>query len=610
MERAEDNDPAGQYIQLPIALLHEWSSAATFAMAVEITAKWLPHLIEGTLASVALFNDDHTELELFPLDLDREFPFPTRVPLEYTSLSEVVRSGSVLHTPDISASSLPEAGPLSQLGIKSGLCAPLVSSGKCFGSLNISRTEVDAFSDDEVANFTGLAEVLGATLSRLQQLETERNLATTDSLTGLANRRSMLDLLSVSLNESPETTHVLFLDLTGFKQVNDAYGHHTGDEMLRRIARRLESECSPRHRVGRMGGDEFLVLCGEDTCQTSARDLGKQLIDAATKPLEIGSVVLQPRLSVGVATNAGGQTGISDLLAQADRAMYRAKRSNTTVVEVDDELRREGELVARIDRELERAVADDEIEFFLQPVRDIRTGEILGAESLVRWNHPVAGFVPPPLLIERAEATDRIDMFTTWAIDKVAEMLTATRRLNPAYHDKQFAFNLSPRQLGWSDYVETHVAALERHGLIASDILIEVVESGMIEVETTAESTIRALASHGVHISLDDFGTGHNVISYFSRFPIDAIKIDRSLIAAMVDNPTVRTVVKGLTQIATELNITALGEGIETQHELDACIEVGMTVGQGYFLGRPMPFDAFNELLAFEFPGQRCANAA
>ena len=592
-------------VTLPLGLVRDWAAAQNFNEALDVLAIWLPELMTTDRASTTLFTSDRSGLEVFRLSGASAIPTGTILPLEGTSVGQVVQTRQVLNIPSLAEATYTLEKPgLLESGLRSVLNAPLLSSGECFGSLNVARKELDGFSETDELLLGGLAEVLGCALQMQRLLETERDFGNTDALTGLANRRSILDSLTAQLEVGESNSPVLFVDLDGFKVINDAYGHPTGDALLKELARRIIAVCEPDHSAGRIGGDEFLVLCGPGTSRAAALEVAHRLIESCQQPLQLGSIVLQPRLSVGLTVPADDGATVSELLAQADRAMYKAKRTGVSLVEADANLRHEADVIAAIDHDLDKAIATDAIEFHYQPIRHLRSGKILGCEALIRWFHPEVGLVPPPLLIERAEITGRIDAMTTWAIDRVARNLSWLRQQNSAFHDKAFGLNLSPRQFGWSEYVDTHIAVLKRYDLRPEDIVVEVVESGTIEVETTAETTIRALAEQGANIALDDFGTGHNVIRYFSRFPIHCIKIDRSMISSMVDHPTVRTIVKGLTQIATDLNIMALGEGIETRAELDACIEVGLKVGQGYFLDRPMPLCAFAELLSSEFPDQ------
>jgi len=575
-------------IRFPVGLIHDLSAATTSQQALDVVAHWLPGLLETARSSIAVFTPGGSSVEVLRLSGSSAIPTGTVLPIEGTMVGSVCSQAQMWNAPILKGMGKLDTDKLASVGIGSALNTPLVSAGECFGSLNMARVAEHGFSAKDEIVAASLGEIVGATLRTLQQIESERSAAHTDSLTGLANRRAILSLLNEHTSTRATGVVILFIDLKGFKAINDAYGHAHGDQMLQVMADRFLAAVAGAGTVGRLGGDEFLVVCKKHVDVTEARSLAQQIATKSTLSIRLNSVDVEPRLNVGLAVKVHESTTGKDLLAQADRAMYEAKRSGIAVVEVDKDLRLHADLLGAIDRDLDRAMESGEITFHYQPLRNLRTRAIFGCEALIRWNHPQFGLVPPPYLIERAEATDRIHALTTWGLDKVASDWAAFRTAHPEHANNSVAFNLSPRQLGWGDYVDIHMDVLGRHGLAPADIVIEVVESGLIEVETTAEKTIRDLAERGVQIALDDFGTGHNVISYFSRFPIHCIKIDKSMVQVMATNPQVRIVVKGLTQIAKELGIRALGEGIETAADFDACLSVGMDEGQGYLLGRPM----------------------
>ena|GEM_PF-2480108 len=590
----------GFSIRFPVGLIHDLSATRSRHDALDVVAHWLPSLLETARSSITVFTPDHRGLEVLTLAGSSAIATGTILPIEGTMVGQACTQAQLWNTPVTKGMGKLDTDKLSAAGLGSCLSAPLVSGGECFGSLNMARSNEDAFSRQDEVLAASLGEVVGSTLRTLRQIESERSAAHTDSLTGLANRRAVLSLLNEQTSTRETGVVILFIDLKGFKAINDAYGHAHGDQMLQVMADRFVTITGEAGTVGRLGGDEFLVVCEKRVDLHEARQLAKRIAHETTTPIRLNSVDVEPRLNVGLAVKVHESTTGKELLAQADRAMYEAKRIGAAVVEVDKDLRLYADLLGAIDRDLDRAMASGEITCHYQPLRNLRTRAIFGCEALIRWDHPQFGLVPPPYIVERAEATDRIHALTMWGLDKVAGDWASFRNMHPEYARHTVAFNLSPRQLGWSDYVDLHMAALERHNLSPSDIVIEVVESGLIEVETTAEKTIRDLAERGVQIALDDFGTGHNVISYFSRFPIHCIKIDKSMVQVMASNPQVRIVVKGLTQIARELGIRALGEGIETAADFDACLSAGMDEGQGYLLGRPMDIDELGRVAVLE----------
>lgn len=594
------SDPALASISFPVQLIHELSAATTTQEALDVLAGWLPQLIDSERASIAVFTETRDFVEVLKLTGSSAIPSGTMLPIDESVVGQACRNAKVINSPVMLGMDLLDTDQLVLAGMGSCLNAPLVGGGECFGSLNLARIAQHGFSSQDEILATSLGKVVGSTLRSLDQIESERLRARTDSLTGLANRRAILAVLTERLESEDHELSVLFVDLDDFKSINDAYGHGIGDEMLVELAHRFQECVEDEDVVGRLGGDEFIIICGHGRSQSAARELAHRIASECSAKIQTGSVDLEPRLSIGLSVKTQPGDTVADLLAQADRAMYEAKRTGQSVVEVDDRLRKYADLLGAIDRDMEGAMHRGELTFMYQPIRNLVSGAVLGCEALLRWDHPDLGLVPPPLLIERAEATGRIDALTEWALDEVAGTWAAFRAAHSEYADRWVAFNLSPRQLGGKSYVDLHMAALERHGLNSKDIVIEVVESGRIEVETTAENTLRRLAENGVEIALDDYGTGHNVIGYFVRFPIHCIKIDQSMVQAMDQSSVVRILVRGLCRIAKDLGIRALGEGIETQADLEGCIAAGATTGQGFLLGSPMSIEQLHEFVEVE----------
>lgn len=600
-------DSALASISFPVLLIHQLSAATTMQEALDVTATWLPQLMQSERASIAVFSESRDSVEVLKLTGSSAIPSGTVLPIEGTMVGRACRDSEVINTTVMADAGCLDTAQLASAGMGSCLNVPLVGGGECFGSLNMARVAENGFAENDEILAASIGKVVGSTLRSLDQIERERIRSRTDPLTGLANRRAVLALLTKRL-ERDHKLCMLFIDLDDFKSINDAYGHGVGDEMLIELADRFRNAMGDADVVGRIGGDEFVIVCGDGCDETEARNLAHRIAAECTTRIHTASVDLEPRLSIGLAAQTKPGDTVAGILAQADRAMYEAKRTGQTIVEVDQRLREHAELLGAIDRDMEGAFHNGEIAFVYQPIRDLLSGAVLGCEALIRWEHPDFGLVPSPLLIERAEATNRIDALTAWALDEVARTWAAFRAEHATYADRWVAFNLSPRQLGWKGYVELHMATLERHGLRSGDIVIEVVESGRIEVETTAENTLRELAAKGVEVALDDYGTGHNVISYFSRFPIHCIKIDQTMVQAMDESAVVRILVKGLCRIAEDLGIRALGEGIETRADLEACVSAGVRVGQGFLLGAPMTVEQLHDFVAVE--GEAGANGS
>ncbi len=298
------------------------------------------------------------------------------------------------------------------------------------------------------------------------------------------------------------------------------------------------------------------------------------------------------RVSIGVAFDNDHQS-VSALLNEADEAMYLAKRSAISIAFADSELRNRTATMAIVDRDVDIGLESNEIHFNYQPIRNLVTHEVMGAEALVRWDHAEMGAIPPPMLVQRVERTGRAEMFTEWCLRKVLSDLVLLRREVPWFHDKALSFNVTPRQLAWPGYADLHAELLEEFGLRPRDLILEVVEAEEIQVGDEAEQTLMKLAETGVISALDDFGSGHNALSYLTRFPIGAIKLDKSLVHSAIDPGPARKIVAGIAAMCADLGIVSLAEGVEDHAVAELCRELGISHRQGWFFSRPAPLGRF-----------------
>ncbi len=595
-------DPDRQFVRLPIGFVEQLGNATSLGDLLQATEEWLDALIRVDRASFTLTSDRPDERDVLMLHAiggHTVIPDRSTFPIDGSIVGQAFRERRVLNVANVADFDFEDTKRLTAAGLQSALVVPMVSGGRVFGTANVARYEEGLFTDDEVGNIRAVGSLIASYIWAHRQRETEHQAARIDALTGLLNRRAILEALSEQMHDDEIDPIVLFLDLDGFKATNDAHGHAAGDALLIEVSDRLKATSRDRDLVGRLGGDEFLIVCAPGTEHDGVEIFAKRLVDACSKPVTVGATRLTPRMSIGIATPGVGSNSTEDLLAEADHAMYEAKRSKDSIIVTDDRIRARADLMAAVDRDLERAMEEDEIGFYLQPIMSLNDPGIVGAESLLRWEHPEFGFVPPPLVLERVEATGQIEHFTRWSLNRVAADWARLQREVPLFENAKVAMNLNPSQLGLRRYVEWHMTALHRHGLRPCDVAIEVVESGQIEVNAQSETTLRKLSEQGVSIALDDFGTGYNALAYFTRFPIDAVKFDRSLITGMVHNEDVRIIVDGLVTICRQLGIISLAEGIETQEEMDTALSLGMDHAQGYFLGKPMPELFFREIGEF-----------
>ena len=438
-----------------------------------------------------------------------------------------------------------------------------------------------------------------------------------DSLTGLLNRDAVITELQHRLDggASRARTIVLFVDLNRFKQVNDAYGHEAGDHLLRVIGKRLEHGVRTGDVVGRLGGDEFVILSSvsvsdggsfikpddqaaeeTDAPTQDALQFARRLRAAVTQPVAYGDLTLQPEVSIGVTVQASDQSDAKRLIADADGAMYEAKTGSLVdggSITVSGPKSRD-RLTRRlaIAEDLENGWRTAQISFAFQPIRDLRTSEVLGAEAFARWNHPRFGSISPLDFLATLNTAEQLASFTKWSLDQICGQWADLRRRYPRFVDKAVSINIFPRQLTMPDFVAVHLDTLERHGLRVVDVLLEV-QDWERRSEPAVEESLRSLGNTGIPIVLDYFGVGYNAMEYLGRLPVVGFKVAPALTASLADSETTRAVVRGLLLTGAELGIATLSEGIEHPQQAIWSLDLGITWGQGYALGSPLPIAEF-----------------
>jgi diguanylate cyclase (GGDEF)-like protein len=575
-------------IALPPGFIRDISRAQNRVAVLQAAAEWLPRILGGERSSVALPHDDeHLAIHAIggTLVMSRGKPLP----IETSLVGQAFRRKEVVVIDDLELTDYGEATSLVAGGLRSAIVAPMVSGGRSLGTLNLGNAERGWFSEGDEQRISAIATLIASFMNVHDLVERERVRAATDDLTGLMARRSILGEVAAAVLGDEERPCLLFMDMDGFKAVNDTHGHQAGDEVLRVVTRRVERLLGPDDRVGRLGGDEFLVMVRDDPTGLRGRALADAIQASCSTPIALESVRIMPRLSIGIAAAETPETSADQLLLDADQALYTAKRTPGGIAQADDEIRKQALLIAIIDRDIDVALDCGSLDYHYQPIRCLETGRVLGAEALLRWRHPVCGPVPPPLLVERVEATGRVSAFTEWSLSRVASDLAYIRSLLPQTGELTFSVNLSRNQLAWDGCAASFLDACRAHGLQTTDLVAEVVESSEIQTGDAAEATLRQLAELGAAIALDDFGTGHNALGYFTRFPIHAIKFDRSLVRAMATDHKARQILRSLASMSRELGIVTLAEGVETDEEYGLAVAAGISHGQGWHFGRPMP---------------------
>ena len=397
----------------------------------------------------------------------------------------------------------------------------------------------------------------------------------------------------------------MFVDIDNFKVVNDSLGHDQGDRILIIIAARLSAAVRPGDTVARFGGDEFVILCDEVTDEAEAWIIAKRVEDAASAPLSLDGRDHLVTVSIGIALTTDGYTPSADLLRDADAAMYQAKadgraRSMTFALSM------RARAMHRLDTEmaLRRAITDGDLRVHYQPIIDIASGRIDGVEALVRWEHPTQGTITPDQFIPIAEETGLIVPLGEWVLGEACRQAQIWHQSHPELDQLNVSVNLSGRQINQADLIPVVTNILADTGLAPSSLVLEITESVLMSDPEASIVVLRSLRDLGIHLSVDDFGTGYSSLSYLKKFPVDALKIDKSFVDGLGTEGDDSAIVRAIISLAKSLGLQTVAEGVETPIQLKALTDLGADKAQGYFFSRPQPAATLTETLLAGFSHQ------
>lgn len=418
-----------------------------------------------------------------------------------------------------------------------------------------------------------------------------RYLAHHDALTNLPNRFLLNQRLTDALaeaNKSNTTVSLLYLDLDNFKPVNDQLGHAAGDELLTQVADRLQAELRTGDTVARIGGDEFVIVTSFEQPEYAA-SIARRIVDALSQPFDIFSNRVEIGTSIGIAIYPKDGDGQEALLHAADTALYRAKKDERgTVRFFEPAMDEHSQARQRLERDMRHAIELEQLQLYYQPVISCATGDVVGFEALLRWNHPELGLVSPLDFIPLAEKIGLIGSIGQWVIETACQTAAGWKDTH------WVAVNVSPIQFRVSDLHRVVCDALERTGLPANRLELEITEGSLMEDPKRAD-TMLLLREQGVRIALDDFGTGYSGLGYLQKFRLDKLKIDRSFIARLGEADAT-VIVRTIVGLAHNLGLSVTAEGVETPEQLALIRELNCEEAQGFLLGRPMPDRAPSQL--------------
>ena len=429
-----------------------------------------------------------------------------------------------------------------------------------------------------------------------------KHIAYHDSLTDLANRSCFNERLGVAVERSRidagSRFAVLFLDLDRFKVVNDSLGHIGGNMLLCEVARRLSEGVRPGDLVARLGGDEFAVLLEQLHESDDAMLLAQRLLTALSKPMMIKGTEVLPGASIGITFSDLGYRTAEEVLRDADLAMYAAKADGRRRVALFDQSMHEriAEKL-KLEADLRRAIGEGQLSVVYQPLFNLQPYRLSGFEALARWAHPERGWISPQVFISLAEESGHIHALTAWVIDQAAAQLAQWQEAYPQMAQLDMHVNISSRDLGNPALLPLVRDVLQRHALQPQRLTLEITETTLMGELSVALDALQALRQVGVKFSIDDFGTGYSSLAYLSTLPIDSLKIDRSFVNGMDHGPQNIEIVRAVLDLGRSLGKRVIAEGIETAEQLARLKDLGVPVGQGYLLSRPLRADQLGDLL-------------
>jgi diguanylate cyclase (GGDEF)-like protein len=423
-----------------------------------------------------------------------------------------------------------------------------------------------------------------------------------DPLTGLPNRLLFLDRLGLAIARCRRThteVAVVFLDLDRFKNVNDSLGHEGGDELLVAVASRLETMLRPGDTVARFGGDEFTILCEDlptEAAGERSMEIARRLLGAMSQPFVIRGADTFVGASIGIAHAKNGDERAEELLRDADSAMYHAKEAGRGRIEVFDDTMRARALARHAtENALHRALERGELRVFFQPVVALSDARCIGAEALVRWQHPERGLVPPADFVPLAEETGLVVELGAWVLEEAARNAARWQLQQSGF---VVSVNLSARQLVQPDLAERVADVIERTGVLPSNLCFEITESVLMDDADAAIAVIERIRALGVQFAIDDFGTGYSSLGYLKRFPVDIVKIDRAFIAGLGGDPGDSAIVSAVIGLGHALGLRVVAEGVETEQQLTELVALGCDEAQGYYFAPPQPVQDLTDLMA------------
>lgn len=428
-----------------------------------------------------------------------------------------------------------------------------------------------------------------------------RHAAFHDSLTDLPNRNLFMEMLKFALEKSQQNSKfkfaVLFLDINRFKTINDSLGHSIGNQLIIHIAKRLAGAVREKDLVAHFGGDEFAFLLNNISDVEDATKFAERIKDKISDPFTLSERQIFINFSAGIAIGKSEYLTAEEVLRDADIAMYQAKKNNKDCIVFDPKMHIRAVTLHQLETDLRMAIERGELCMYYQPIIGLNAMNLGGFESLVRWQHPQRGLIPPNEFIPVSEETGLIVPMTLWILRTSCQQMVEWQRKYPEYKNLVISVNISGKHFAQKDLVEQIKAIIVETEINPACLKLELTESAVMENAEKVILMLKQIKAVGIQLSIDDFGTGYSSLSYLHRFPINTLKVDRSFVSTMEDGSGNGEIVRTVIALAKTLKLDVVAEGIETIHQLHQLRVLGCEYGQGYLFSRPVPAKEAETLL-------------
>jgi diguanylate cyclase (GGDEF)-like protein len=598
-----------QSLDVVVTTVAQQLMAATAVTAVEVSQRVLADLVRIFEVDFSFLR--HNDHSIRATKLVAEWPPRPHIPdpdplgIVYFADADPIFAAAehakdpVIFRPEPSADYQRRVEEASGIPSTSMASVPLLSGEITTGALGFVKIGDKEWQPEEINALKAIASLFAQLQARVVAEDQLRYFAEHDDLTGLQNRRALLAHLEKRLTAGqPGPVSALFLDLDRLKAINDYLGHNAGDWFIRVFAERLREGIEGPHVIARLGGDEFVVVPKSPMEADAAEALASRLQTMLRERVSIDGEMLTRTVSIGVALGYPGEDTTSDLLRRVDQAVLSAKNAGGNKIAVfSEDMSLKNDFRNDIELHLQGVIDSDALVLHYLPEVDMRTGEVLAAEALVRWQHPTRGLLLPDSFIGVAESINLAGELGRWVMRRACAEFSRWRA-HGVGDDAVLRVNVSPVQLVADGFVDTVAGTLDEFGLDGGSVCLEITENVVVQDIETTRITLAGLKNVGVQIAIDDFGTGYSVLTHLKSLPVDTLKIDKSFVRELGTNSSDLAIVRAIIALAEAFGLQLVAEGVETEAAARTLLQHGCHRAQGYLLSRPVTGEAMKAMLA------------